>query len=118
MAGRRAGRRGRADADDQARARSAEFAQPRQDLRAVMAAQAEPLASSNARLTAPATLVPQLLLALVATLGFTALGSFGPLRESAKSELGLTDDDTGSTSFRHSVCRYVCILVGAVHIQP
>src|SRR3546814_3383396 len=76
MAGRRAGRRGRADADDQARARSAEFAQPRQDLRAVMAAQAEPLASSNARLTAPATLVPLLLLALVATMGFTALGSF------------------------------------------
>src|SRR3546814_318267 len=92
MAGRRAGRRGRADADDQARARSAEFAQPRQDLRAVMATQADPLASSNARLTAPATLVPLLLLALVATMGFTALGSFGTIQESAKAELGLTDD--------------------------
>src|SRR3546814_7797408 len=51
-----------------------------------------PLASANARLTAPATLVPLLLLALVATMGFTALGSFGTIQESAKAELGLTDD--------------------------
>ena len=57
-----------------------------------MAMQAEPLSSPNARLTAPATLVPLLLLALVATMGFTALGSFGTIQESAKAELGLSDD--------------------------
>jgi MFS family permease len=57
-----------------------------------MATQAEPLAAPPSRLTAPATLVPLLLLALVTTMGFTALGSFGTIQESAKAELGLTDD--------------------------
>lgn len=51
-------------------------------------AQSEP----QGRLTAPATLVPLLLLALVITMGFTALGSFGTIQESAKAELGLSDD--------------------------
>lgn len=57
-----------------------------------MASVAEPLVARNARLTAPATLVPLLLLALVTTMGFTALGSFGTIQESAKAELGLGDD--------------------------
>ena len=52
-----------------------------------MATQAETLGDSGARLTAPATLVPLLLLALVTTMGFTALGSFGTIQESAKAEL-------------------------------
>ena len=51
-------------------------------------AQREP----QGRLTAPATLVPLLLLALVITMGFTALGSFGTIQESAKAELDLSDD--------------------------
>jgi hypothetical protein len=38
---------------------------------------AEPLPLPAPPLTAPATLVPLLLLALVTTMGFTALGSFG-----------------------------------------
>lgn len=57
-----------------------------------MASIAEPLAARATRLTAPATLVPLLLLALVTTMGFTALGSFGTIQESAKAELGLGDD--------------------------
>ena len=57
-----------------------------------MATQAETLGDSGARLTAPATLVPLLLLALVTTMGFTALGSFGTIQESAKAELALSDD--------------------------
>src|SRR3546814_14047009 len=81
MAGRRAGRRSRADADDQARARAADFAQPRHDLRAVMAAPAEPLAQSYARMNATATLDPLLLLALAPTWGYTRLRTFGPNQE-------------------------------------
>lgn len=57
-----------------------------------MASMAEPLAVRGTRLTAPATIVPLLLLALVTTMGFTALGSFGTIQESAKAELGLGDD--------------------------
>lgn len=57
-----------------------------------MATRAEPLTERAARLTAPATLIPLLLLALVTTMGFTALGSFGTIQESAKAELGLSDD--------------------------
>lgn len=54
--------------------------------------QAKPLGAPQDRLTAPATLVPLVLLALVTTVGFTALGSFGTIQESAKAELGLSDD--------------------------
>lgn len=43
-------------------------------------------------LTDRATIIPLLLLALVTTIGFTALGSFGTIQESAKAELRLTDD--------------------------
>ncbi|WP_447763224.1 MFS transporter [Sphingopyxis panaciterrae] len=58
-----------------------------------MATVAEPVAVRETRLMAPATIVPLLLLALVMTIGFTALGSFGTLQESAKAELGLSDDN-------------------------
>lgn len=54
-----------------------------------MASQAESLAPP-ARLSAAAA--PLLLLALVTTVAFTALGSFGTIQESAKAELGLSDD--------------------------
>lgn len=54
-----------------------------------MASQAEPLAPP-ARLSAAA--VPLLLLALVTTVAFAALGSFGTIQESAKAEMGLSDD--------------------------
>lgn len=54
-----------------------------------MASQAEPLAPP-ARLAAAAA--PLLLLALVTTVAFTALGSFGTIQESAKAEMGLSDD--------------------------
>lgn len=48
--------------------------------------------SGQGRLTSAGTLVPLLLLALVTTMGFTALGSFGTIQESAKAELALSDD--------------------------
>ena len=48
--------------------------------------------SGQSRLTSAGTLVPLLLLALVTTMGFTALGSFGTIQESAKAELALSDD--------------------------
>ncbi|APZ98649.1 MFS transporter [Sphingopyxis sp. QXT-31] len=54
-----------------------------------MASQAEPLAPPT-RLSAAAA--PLLLLALVTTVAFTALGSFGTIQESAKAEMGLSDD--------------------------
>ena len=57
-----------------------------------MATHAEPLGAPTPRLTASATLVPLLLLALVTTMGFTALASFGTIQESAKAELALSDD--------------------------
>ena len=56
-----------------------------------MATLAKPTAAQG-RLSDPATLVPLLLLALVATVAFTALGSFGTVQESAKAELDLSDD--------------------------
>ena len=58
---------------------------------ALMATLAKPTAAQG-RLSDPATLVPLLLLALVATVAFTALGSFGTVQESAKAELDLSDD--------------------------
>lgn len=57
-----------------------------------MASLAEPNAPVQGRLSDPATLIPLLLLALVTTVAFTALGSFGTIQESAKAELGLSDD--------------------------
>lgn len=54
-----------------------------------MATQAETLAPP-ARLSAAAA--PLLLLALVTTVAFTALGSFGTIQEAAKAEMGLSDD--------------------------
>ncbi|WP_243853550.1 MFS transporter [Sphingopyxis panaciterrae] len=57
-----------------------------------MATLAERPSGEVRRLTASATMVPLLLLALVTTMGFTALGSFGTIQESAKAELGLGDD--------------------------
>lgn len=57
-----------------------------------MATQPQLIAPQQGRLTNPATLVPLLLLALVTTMAFTALGSFGTLQESAKAELDLSDD--------------------------
>ncbi len=54
-----------------------------------MASQAEPFAAPT-RLSAAAT--PLLLLALVTTVAFTALGSFGTIQEAAKAEMGLSDD--------------------------
>lgn len=56
-----------------------------------MASAADPSASVPERLTSPATLVPLLALALVITIGFTAMGSFGTLQEAAKAEMGLDD---------------------------
>lgn len=56
-----------------------------------MATLAKPTAAQG-RLSDPATLIPLLLLALVATVAFTALGSFGTVQESAKAELDLSDD--------------------------
>ncbi len=58
-----------------------------------MATHAEAMAAMPPRLTAGRTMVPLLLLALVMTIGFAALGSFGTLQESAKAELGLSDDN-------------------------
>lgn len=57
-----------------------------------MATTAEPREPVQGQLSNPATLVPLLLLALVTTIAFTTLGSFGTIQESAKAELGLTDD--------------------------
>lgn len=56
-----------------------------------MASLAKP-ADVQGRLTDAATLIPLLLLALVATVAFAALGSFGTVQESAKAELNLSDD--------------------------
>ncbi|WP_235510611.1 MFS transporter [Tsuneonella troitsensis] len=57
------------------------------------ATHAEPIAAaSSGRLSSPMTLIPLLLLALVATMAFTALGSFGTIQEGAKAELDLSDD--------------------------
>lgn len=56
-----------------------------------MATLAKPTAAQG-RLSDPATLIPLLLLALVATVAFAALGSFGTVQESAKAELDLSDD--------------------------
>ena len=59
-----------------------------------MATKGQPLASPAPIVhTAPqSTVIPLLLLALVTTVAFTALGSFGTVQESAKTELGLGDD--------------------------
>lgn len=56
------------------------------------ASQAEPLDAPQGGLGSPATFARLLLLALVTTMAFTALGSFGTIQESAKAELDLTDD--------------------------
>lgn len=53
---------------------------------------AESLEAPSMRLQGSATLARLLLLALVTTMAFTALGSFGTIQESAKAELDLTDD--------------------------
>lgn len=57
-----------------------------------MASVAKPLQASRAGLLAPATIGPLLMLALMMTIGFAALGSFGTIQEAAKAELGLGDD--------------------------
>lgn len=57
-----------------------------------MASHTDALSAAPARLMNPATLIPLLLLALATTIAFTALGSFGTIQESAKAELGLSDD--------------------------
>lgn len=57
-----------------------------------MASMADPVATNEARLTAPTTILPLLALALAMTMGFAALGSFGTIQEAAKAELALGDD--------------------------
>lgn len=57
-----------------------------------MASEAEPLDVQPLRFASPATMARLLLLALVTTMGFTALGSFGTIQESAKADLALSDD--------------------------
>ena len=57
-----------------------------------MASKAQALEPTQGGLGSSATLARLLLLALVTTMGFTALGSFGTIQESAKAELGLSDD--------------------------
>lgn len=56
------------------------------------ATQAPSIDRARERLTDRTTLVPLVLLALVTTVGFTALGSFGTVQEGAKAELALSDD--------------------------
>ena len=56
------------------------------------ATQAPSINRARERLTDRTTLVPLVLLALVTTVGFTALGSFGTVQEGAKAELALSDD--------------------------
>ena len=57
-----------------------------------MASAAEPLQVKRAGLLARSTIGPLLMLALMMTIGFAALGSFGTIQEAAKAELGLGDD--------------------------